>query len=432
MRYNNQHMDYKLSKLPNGLRVLTVPMPSLESVTVTVWVKTGSRNEEKRINGISHFLEHMVFKGSKKRPSAREISEAVDSFGGEFNAATSKDWTNFYIKSSVERAETAFDVLSDMVLEPVLDPEEIEREKGTIVQEIAMYEDTPLIKINDVFEELIFKASTLGWDVAGIPASVRAVKRKDFVAYRGVHYHPKTMLVTVSGGISEKKALDLARKYFGEVKDTKSKEFKAGTFKVKQNKPQVSLRTKKTDQGHVIVGFMGDGRGYKNRYIQSVLGSVLNGGMSSRLWIEVRERRGLAYAVKPASDRFQDVGYFGAYAGTDPSKTSEAVKIMLEQFYGIAGGKYPVGAEELKKAKEYIKGHIALSLEDTNAVNDYFGFQALFLPKILTPEEVYRKIDKVTADEVVAEAKRLFTPKHLNLAIIGPYSSDTKFREVLK
>ena len=403
---------------------MTVPMKSSESATITVWVRTGSRNEEKRINGISHFLEHMVFKGSKKRPSARAISETVDSFGGEFNAATNKDWTNFYIKSRIDRIEMAADVLSDMVLNPILDPEEIEREKGTIIQEIAMYQDTPMIDIYNVFEDMMFAGSPLGRDVAGIPESVRTIKRNDFLKYRATHYHPSEMLVTISGGVSEKDASSLVKEYFGGLKKSVSK-FKGENFQSAQKRPQLSVKYKKSDQAHIILGFFGNGRGYKGRYAQSVLSTILAGPMSSRLFLEIRERRGLAYAVQPALDRYQDVGYLGAYAGTDPSKAKETIKVMIDQLYGLAAGKYPISKSEILKAKEYIKGHIALSLEDTNAVNEFFGMQAMFLPKILSPEELYKTIDKVSIEDVMSEANHLFDPKNLNLAIIGPYSKET-------
>lgn len=424
-------MNYKLQTLSSGLRLLTVPMPGLESVTVTVWVKTGSRNEDKRINGISHFLEHMVFKGSKKRPTAKEISETVDSFGGEQNAATSKDWTNFYIKSSVVRLETAMDVLSDMVLNPILDTEEIEREKGTIIQEIAMYEDSPIMKIQDVIENLAFAGNSLGWDIAGDTKSVKEIGRNDFLRYRETHYHPEKMLVTIAGGITEGQAKKLAEKYFSGIKSQKSA-FKGGNFKSSQRKPQLLLKNKKYEQTNFILGFMSEGRGYEGRFAQSVLSAVLNGGMSSRLFIEVRERRGLAYSVQSSSDKFDEIGYFGAYAGTDPGKAAEAVKVMLDQFYGLAGGKYPISEKEFTKAKEYIKGHLALSLEDTNAVNDFFGQQALFLNEILTPEEIQRRIDKVTIEDVMREAKKLFIPARLNLAIIGPYKDSSAFEKLIK
>lgn len=424
-------MDYKLHKLPSGLRVLVVPMPTLESVTTTIWVKTGSRNEDKRVGGISHFLEHMVFKGSKKRPTARDISVAVDAIGGEFNAATSKDWTNFYIKASKGNIETAIDVLSDMVLNPLLKSEEIEREKGTIIQEIAMYEDTPVAKIGEVFEELVFDGNPLGWDTAGSPESVKAVKRDDFVSYRKMHYYPENMLVTIAGGITDEKALKLAEKYFA-ISTLQGSPFKGLTFKGLQKDPQLKLQTKKSEQAHFILGFMGDPRGYKNRFAQTVLSSVLGGGMSSRLFIEVRERRGLAYAVRTSIERYQDTGYIGTYVGTDPKKVEKAISVVLEEYYGLAKGRLPISEKEVKKAKGYIKGQLALSLEDTGSVNGFFGEQQLFLGEVVTPEEAFKKIDAVTIDDLNLEAKRLFMPKNLNLAIIGPFKNKDKFVQLLK
>lgn len=424
-------MDYKLTKLPSGLRVLTVPMPSIPSATVTVWVRTGSRNEEKSVNGISHFLEHMSFKGSKKRPSAKEISEAVDAIGGEFNAATAKEWTNFYIKTRAANLEIAFDVLSDMVLNPLLKEEEIEREKGVIVEEIAMYEDTPMYRIGDVFEELIFEGNPLGWDIAGTEGSVRSIQKQDFERYRKVHYYAENIILTVAGGVKEKEVLALTQKYFSDLA-TKKSAFKGSLFKAKQKNPQVRLYSKKKEQAHFILGFRGNPMGHKNQYIDAVLSSVLGGGMSSRLFIEVRERRGLAYAVKNDVERLTDTGYIGTYAGVDVKKAEEAIKVVLDQHYGLAEKKYKIFDKELRKAKEYLKGHLALSLEDTQAVSHFFGLRELLLGSVRTPEEVFSAIDAVSMDEVYSEATRLFKPEGLNLAIIGPYNDQGKFEKLLK
>jgi predicted Zn-dependent peptidase len=426
-------MDFKLHKMPSGLKVLTVPMPSLESATLTIWVKTGSRNEESKISGISHFLEHMVFKGSKKRPTAREISQAVDAMGGEFNAGTEKDWTNFYIKARKDNIETAFDVLGDMVFNPILDPVEIEREKGTIIQEIRMYEDTPMMNIPFIYEELAFPGNPLGWDTAGTEESVRGIKRDDFVRYRKIHYYPENMVVTVAGGAEEKKVLGLVEKYFGNLKSQNSNlKFKSQNFQSKQTKPQFKLRTKKCEQAHLILGFMSEGKSYQGRFAQSLLSIILGVPMSSRLFIEVRERRGLAYAVRTNVTRYEDVGYMGTYAGVNVAKVEEAIKVILDQCYGLASKKYPLTEKELAKAKGFLKGSLALALEDTRDVNEFFGGQELFLPKVLTPEEVYQKIDTVTVDDIYFEAKKLFVPERLSLAIIGPYPDSQKFTKLLK
>lgn len=425
-------MNYDLRTLPNGLRVLTVPMPGMESVTVTIWVKTGSRNEEKKVNGISHFLEHMAFKGSKKRPSAKAISEAVDSIGGEFNAATSKDWTNFYIKTRSGSVETAFDVLSDMVLNPLLDSKEIEREKGVIVEEIAMYEDTPIIKIGDVFEQLAFAGNSLGWDIAGTSGSVRSIKKDDFVSYRKVHYYAENIIVSVAGGISQNSVSKLVKKYFGDLRTEEMKDLRTEEFKVVRKTPRVKLHSKKKEQAHFILGFLGDGREYKGRYAQVVLSAILGGGMSSRLFIEVRERRGLAYAVKTSIERYAETGYLGTYVGVDPKKIDEAVKVSIDQYFGLAEKRYKISGKELKKAKEYLKGHLALALEDTKDVDSYFAEQALFVKEIITPEEAYSKVDEVGIRDVIFEANRLIKKENMRLAIIGPYNNDERFRKLAK
>ncbi len=423
-------MKYRKVVLPNGLRVITVPMPSLESVTLTVWTGVGSRYEQDKVAGLSHFLEHMVFKGSQKRPSAKAISEAVDAIGGEFNAGTTKEWTNFYIKARYENLETAFDVLSDMVLNPLLKKEDIQREKGVILEEMAMYEDTPMVNIGDVFEGLMFGKTPLGRDTIGFKDVIKKAKRNDFLLYRKKYYYPENLVLTISGGINEKKALDMALKYFGGLKSSKNeKDYKK--FGGKQVKPQFKLKSKKVEQAHFILGFLGKPKGNPDRYIEGVLASILGGGMSSRLFTEVREKRGLAYSVRTSNDYFLDTGYIGTYAGVDLKKIDEAIKVTLEEHYKMAS-QSKLTEKELKKAKEYLKGHLALALEDTKAVATFFGDQEVLLGKIDTPEEVFKGIDKVTIKDVSRVAKELFKKERLNLAIIGPYNSEANFEKILK
>lgn len=426
----NLHMDYKLDKLQNGLRVITSELPNSESATVTVWVGVGSRYEDEKVNGLSHFLEHMVFKGSRKRPSAKSISEAIDSFGGEFNASTSKEWTNFYIKARIGKIDTAFDVLSDMVLNPILDPREIEKEKGVICEEIAMYEDTPMAKIDDVFENLIFKGNAIERDIAGTKESVRRIIKDDFVSYRYNHYVTDNILLTVSGGIKREEILSLAKKYFINI--TNKPKIKITTFKSKQTSSQVLLKSKKNEQAHLILGFLGSKRGHERRFEEAVLDSILGGGMSSRLFIEVREKRGLAYAVRSMSEHFKETGYFGVYAGVDLKRIDESIKVIVDQMYGLSDRKYKIDARELTKAKEFIKGHLALSLEDTKAINGYFGLQELLLGYIETPREIIERIDKVTMSDVYEYAKSIFKPEKLNLAIIGPFDDKERFEKLIK
>jgi len=423
-------ISHKLVKLSNGLRVLIVPLPNMESATITVWAGVGSRNEPEKIGGISHFLEHMVFKGSRKRPSAKEIAEAVDAIGGEFNAATSKQWTNFYIKARVEVLEKASDVLSDMVLAPLLKEEDIEREKGVIIEEMAMYEDTPMMKISDVFEQLIFKGSSLGRDIIGTKQSVKNITRDDFERYRKTHYYSENMLITVAGGVKEDKVLSLVRKYFGGLE--KGKKEKEQKFKAAQKAARVKLHPKKKEQAHFILGFLSNPMGSEERFVESVLAGILGQGMSSRLFSEVREKRGLAYSIKTYIDRYVDTGYIGTYAGVDVKRIDEAIKVTLDQHYGLASGAYKFSKTELVKAKEYIKGHLALSLEDTKNINSFFGVKELILGKTEAVEQVFAGIDKVSESDLVRLAKKLFVPEHLNLAIIGPYKSQARFEKLLK
>ncbi len=432
-------MNYKLHKLSNGIRLIVVPMPALPSATLAIWIKTGSRAETDKLSGISHFLEHMVFKGAKKRTTPMEIAEAVDAIGGEFNAGTSKEWTNFYIKARSANMDIAFDVLSDMVLAPLLRQEDIDREKGVIVEEIGMYEDTPLMKIDDVFENVIFKGHALGRDIIGTPTTVRSFNRKDFENYRNAHYNPQNIVITVAGGVNEKKILEFTKKYFGDLSKLKTNKTDgrgvSKKFISKQNKPQVLLSSKKKDQAHFVLGFLASEMDTKERFPETVLATILGGGMSSRLFTEIREKRGLAYAVKAGRDAYVDCGYISVYAGVDPKKAQDAVKVTLEECYGIANqktnGKYAISKTELTKAKEYIKGHVALSLEDTKSVNAFFGIRELLLGKVETPEEVFKNIDKVTIDDILKSAKKVFIPQRLNLAIIGPYKDPTKFEELL-
>ena len=428
-------MDYKKTTLNNGLRVITIPMPSLESVTVTVWIKTGSRNENSKNSGVSHFLEHMFFKGTTNRPTAKQIAEEIDSIGGIQNAGTAKEYTEYYIKCRADKVETAFNLLSDMTLNSLLDATEIEREKGTIIEEIRMYEDTPMINIGEVFEGLIYSGHTLEMDIAGTEKTVGGMKRNDFIDYRKSFYTAENMILTVAGGVTEKESLDLANKYFEKLPTSKVIDLD-NKFKVSQSAPKVKLHSKKKEQAHIILGYIADGKNYKNKYAQTILSTILGGGSSSRMFTEVRERRGLAYSIRTSMDRYTDIGYLGTYAGLDTKRAEEAVKVMLDEHQKIANSPMrsssAITTQELTKSKEYLKGHLALALEDTSDVSSFFGDQELFSDEVLTPEEVFKKIDKVTMDEVNFEAKRLFVPERVNLAIIGPYENDNEFVKILR
>lgn len=429
-------MQYAKSVLNNGLRLITIPMPSLESVTVTVWVKTGSRNETKANSGISHFLEHIVFDGSQKRPTAKDLSGVVDGIGALFNAGTSKEWTNYYMKCRSGDIETAFDVLSDMVINPVLLEKDIEKEKGTIIEEMRMYEDTPMMKISDNFEELIFANHPLSWDIAGDEKSIGNITKSDILSYKGEYYNLDNVVISVVGKFDELAVSSLVTKYFSSLPANNSVK-EVSPFVSNQNKPQLSLSSKKKEQTHIILGFLADGKNYglvnngKNKYAQTLLSVILGGGPSSRLYLEINQRLGYTYAIRTSMDRYFDTGYLGTYAGLDTKKSIQGIKAILKEHYDIANGKSKISEKELQKSKEFLKGHLALALEDTLDVTTFFVDQELFLPDILTPIEVFNRIDEVSIEDVLFEARRLFVPERLNLAIIGPYENDEEFRKIV-
>ncbi len=412
-----EHSQFVLN---NGLRVITAPMNSLPSATVLVLIGAGSRYEQKDKAGLSHYLEHMIFKGTKKRPSSFEISSLVDSVGGMNNAFTSKDHTGYFIKLQNKHLELAFDLISDTLRNSLFVPEEIERERGTILEEINMYEDTPMYDIDEVFYNLMFDGHPLGWAVAGDKKTVKSIQREDFVSYCDRFYQGSDMVLAVAGGVKEEEVRKLAEKYFSGF--AKGKKEEIVKFKEKQTLPGLKIKYKKTDQCHLYLGYPCFSFFDEDKAALAVLGAILGGGMSSRLFIEVRERRGLAYYVKAVSDLHHETGYFAARAGVNLDKTPEAVKVILDEFEKVKRGE--VKQQELNKAKEYLKGHIALDLEDSLEVAFWYGRKELLQSTTETPLQAFEKIDKVTLGDVKRVAERVFVPQKVNLAVIGPYKED--------
>ena len=420
-------MVYDKQVLKNGLRLLTIPMPSAASVTMLIMVGVGSRFEEKKINGLSHFLEHMAFKGTQKRPTALDIATTIDGIGGEFNAFTSKDHTGYYIKAASKHLPLLFDVLSDMLLHSKFDPNEIEREKGVIIEEINMYEDMPIRKIGDLYENLLYGDSKLGRDIAGIPDVIRSIAREDFLSYLNRFYSPVNTVATISGGIQgDVKAL--TEKYLGEWHNKKPDS--PDRQKDNQEKPGLLLKHKDTQQAHLCLGVRAFHNTHPDRYKLGVLTNILGGGMSSRLFIEVRERRGLAYYVRSNDEMYTDVGNFVTQAGVDVKRIDDAIKVILQEFDKIR--EKGVKEKELKKAKENIKGKLILELEDSRNVAGLFASAELLEDRIKTPEEIMRKVDRVTAEDVRATAQNVFKEETLNLAVIGPYKNEERFLKLLK
>ncbi|MBI3232099.1 MAG: insulinase family protein [Candidatus Doudnabacteria bacterium] len=419
-------MKYSKRQLANGLSIIEVPSTDAESVVVDFFVKTGSRSETQNENGISHFLEHFLFKGTKKYPSALAISSLIDSIGGEMNANTGKEHTQYFIKAASKHLELIFEVLTDMIQNPLLDAQELEREKGVIVEEINMYKDTPMYEIENVLERAMWRKDALGREIAGCKETVTKLNQQMFVDYINRHYQTPNMILGVSGKFNAKILKMLVAKHW--LNYPKKKFHGWDKAKDLQTSPRLKIEYKKTEQAHLALGFKGLAYSDERNPAQSVLGAILGGGMSSRLFMEVRERRGLAYYVRASGSNYQDTGVFNIGAGVQIPKIEEALKVILEELDKIKKNK--VEDKELKKAKEYLKGKTTLALEDNQVRLDWFLEHAAFYSKIETPQEVFKRIDSVTAKDVQKVAQELFKRKSLTLAVIGPYKNQKVFKKL--
>lgn len=394
---------FKQTTLKNGLTLVTYNMPHLDSVTTLVAVGAGSRYETKKINGISHFLEHMFFKGSRKYPSAEKIANIVDSIGAVNNAATDKEVTFYWIKSASKHIELASDILSSMLKESLLAEEEIEREKGVIVEELRMYRDNPTRYVWELYEQLQFGDQPLGWDIGGDEKTINSLKREDFLSYMESLYSPKNMVLVYVGKIPQD-IEKIAQEYFSDLPE--NTQFKFDTVKKeKQTKPKVDIFYKKTDQTNLVLGVLGYDRFDKKRFAARVMGVILGEGMSSRLFMQVRERRGLAYTVSASHSSYFDTGLFTVYAGLKLEKTEEGLEVIKAELDRVVSEK--VTDDELKKAKEMIRGRIALRSESTNFLAEYFGTNFAIERKIETFEEIIKETDKVTAEDIQQVAAEL-------------------------
>ncbi|MBI4097115.1 MAG: insulinase family protein [Candidatus Levybacteria bacterium] len=423
-------MNYTRTVSPNGLRVITVPMPSLESATVLVMVGAGSRYEDPNNTGISHFLEHMAFKGTEKRPSALDISSLIDGMGGEFNAFTGKEYTGYYIKSSKNNINVSLDVLSDMLQHSKLDPTEINKEKGVILEEKNLYEDTPMRNIGDIYEQLLYGDTPMGWDVIGTKEVIQGMTREQFLAYMQSLYSSHNMTVVMAGSIDEEKGRDLVDEYFNPMKKFAIKN--PEPVKEDQKKPDIKIKEKKTEQVHIALGVRTVSIDSDHRHSLSVLAAIMGGGMSSRLFNEVREKRGLGYYVRSSSDHYKDAGTLVSMAGIDPKRVTEAIETILAEYRKAREGVLKVSKDELKKAKEYLKGHLVLELEDSRAVAGYYGHQELLEKEILNPDQVIAKIDAVTTEDIDRVGKAYFQNSGLNLALIGNFADRQRLEDLLR
>ncbi|MDX6522768.1 MAG: hypothetical protein QOI17_281 [Gaiellales bacterium] len=414
------------TELPNGLRVITHPMTGAKSVAVMVMLAAGSRYETKQTSGIAHFTEHMFFKGTEKRPTAKDISSEVDGIGGEFNAFTGKEYTGYYIKCAAEHRALALDVLSDQLLASRFNPEEIEREKGVIIEELNMYVDTPRDHVDSVFETLLFGDQPLGWDIIGTKETVRAAGRDTFLGYLHDWYTPRRMVVGAAGAVNGDFVNEVQEK-FGHIEDRPSGDMAPVEFV--QTEPRVLLDTRDSDQAHLRLGVRGIQTTSPDRYAMQVLTAVLGGGMSSRLFIEVRERQGLCYYVFGHHQGYHDTGTLFAQAGVDTERIDQAVSTIIAQFRGMAAA--PVGEDELRRCKNYLKGRMVLQLEDPKGLL-MFGLRREVLEnRVAEIDEVLNGIEAVTAEDIQRVARQVIVNDGLNFGLVGPFDDEQRFLDIL-
>jgi predicted Zn-dependent peptidase len=416
---------FERAELSNGTRVLMAPMAHAQSVSCFVMFAAGSRYERREESGIAHFAEHMFFKGTERRPTARDIATEIDAIGGEFNAFTGKELTGYYVKCAAETRDVALDVLVDMLRNSRFDADEIDREKGVIVEEMNMYADTPRSYVGNVWERHMYGDQPLGWDVIGTEETVRAATRETFLGYLDRWYRPERTVVGLGGQIGDD-ALERLEELVGGIAPGST-----GTPEPvvpSENGSAVRLHTKQSDQAHVVIGAPSYPHGHPDRYVVQLLSTVLGGGMSSRLFTEVRERRGLAYYVFSGNQSYADAGSLAAQGGVDLTRIDEAIETIAAELRRIAGESVP--PEELEKARAFAKGRFVLGLESPHATI-MFGLRREILEgQAVEPVEVLAGLDAVTVEDVERVARDILGGE-LRLALIGPFDEPERFETLL-
>lgn len=408
--------------LRNGLRVLTLPMRNTRSVTVLILVGAGTKYEKRETNGISHFLEHMYFKGTKKRPNALDISKEIDGVGGIINAFTTKDFTGYFVKVDYSHLNLALDVVSDIFLNSTLRKEEIEKEREVIIEEIKMLEDTPTNYIEFIWEKLLYGNQPAGWNIAGTRESVLNIKRDDLVEYMKNYYVGPNTVIGIAGRFDKRKAISLVKNYFSKTSKRKPKKKKQ--VKEKQKNPKQLFFKRDTQQTHLAVGARAFSLFDKRRFSLQLLSVILGGNMSSRLFQEIREKKGLAYYINTTIELNPDTGYLVTYTGVDHKNIEKTTSLILEEYKKIK--KEGPTEKEIQDAKEYIKGLFRLSLEESSNVASFYATQALLEKRILTPQKKIKAIDKVKKSDIIKSACYIFSKNKLNFTAISPIKKKFK------
>lgn len=417
---------YSVQRLPSGIPVLTSPIDGTAAVTILILAGAGSRYESQGERGISHFLEHMFFKGGKRYKSTKEVSTVLEGVGADFNAFTGKEYAGYYVKVAADHAELACDVLSDMLIHATFPQEEIEKERGVIMEEERMYQDTPMYRVGWDFEQLLFGDHPLGWDTIGTEEVIRSVNQADFVKHQRGLYVADNLVITFAGHIQDDTAASLAAQYFGSIEGKKDRAWNAfSTFGEKK----LFLRTKNTEQAHLVLGVPGVSSQHEDHFVQKLLSVILGGNMSSRMFLRIREARGMCYYISTEVDSYLDAGSISTRAGVDQSRLHEAISAIKHEY--LLAAKDGIEDEELHRAKEYLKGRVTLSMEDSEEIAHFLGKQMLLYPKVRDIPEYFRAIDVVTVEQVNALAKSVFTPEALRLVVIGKEDNEGKLQELL-
>lgn len=418
---------HKKTVTANGLRILTTHMPHTQSASIVFYVGAGSRYETPEEAGISHFVEHMCFKGTRRRPTSKDISEAIEGVGGVLNAATDRELTTYYCKVPVAHFQVALDVLSDFVREPLFDPEEVEKERLVILEELSMSYDVPSYRADLLIDEVMWPNQPLGRDVGGTRESVSNITRDMLMQYMHRQYTIPNLVVSIAGNISNEEAAEAVDLHFRDWTN-----HKPGTwFPVEddQSAPRMSMERRKTEQAHICIAVKGLSSTDPDRYALDMLNAVLGEGMSSRLFLELREKQSLVYDVHTTTSHLKDCGSFIAYAGVDPKNARKAVGSILHELHLIKEG---VPKEELHKAREYLKGRLVLRMEDSRSVAAWLGAQELLHDEVQTVEQVLAKVDSVTTEDIQRVATSLLVTEKLSTAIVGPFRSDKAFQAQLR
>lgn len=420
-------MKYEKKILKNGLRIISIPNKDSLAATILVLVEAGSKYEKKEINGLSHFLEHMCFKGTTKRPRAIDISAELDSMGAQYNAFTGHEYTGYYAKVEARHFDKALDVVADLYQNPLFNEQEIEKEKGVVVEEINMYEDLPQRKVQDLITKLLYGDQPAGWSIAGEKEIVRGLKKSDFLKYRGEHYVASATTVIVAGKFDEKNIYKKIEAKFKNV--IQGKKFgKIKTAEI-QTMPNILVNFKKSDQTHLVMAVRTHDTYDKRNYTLELLAHILGGSMSSRLFQRIREEMGAAYYVRAYNDSFTDHGYLAIAVGVDNSRVLDVLGAILDECKKIRDIK--IEEKELQMFKDSMIGNTVLGMETSDAIASYYGAQEILRKPIEGPTEFARKILKVTAKDVMKEAELIFRDDKLNLALIGPFDTDEHFAKIL-